>query len=92
MQCLERLEVILKTVERCNINCSYCYFFHGEDKSYKKHPPFISWVTIQNLTRFLIKGIREFQIKSIQIDFHGGDQLSKEKQILTECVNILGSI
>src|SRR5258706_16357045 len=21
------LEVILKTVERCNINCTYCYFF-----------------------------------------------------------------
>ena len=33
------VEVILKTAERCNLNCSYCYFFHGGDDSYKKHPP-----------------------------------------------------
>lgn len=79
MRYLERLEVILKTVERCNINCSYCYFFHGEDKSYKKHPPFISWETIQRLTQFLIDGIREFQIKSVQIDLHGGEPTLQKK-------------
>ncbi len=79
MERLERLEVILKTVERCNINCSYCYFFQGEDKSYKKHPPLISWQTIQNLTTFLIKGIRELKIKSIQIDLHGGEPTLQKK-------------
>ena len=79
MQHLERLEVILKTVERCNLNCSYCYFFHGEDKSYKKHPPLISWNTIQNLTTFLVRGIRELKIKSIQIDFHGGEPTLQKK-------------
>jgi uncharacterized protein len=34
--------IILKTVERCNLNCKYCYFFNGGDESYKKHPAFIS--------------------------------------------------
>lgn len=76
---LEHLEVILKTVERCNINCSYCYFFQGEDKSYKKHPPFISWETIQQLTQMLSDGIRDFQIKNIQIDLHGGEPTLQKK-------------
>lgn len=79
MSNLERLEVILKTVERCNINCSYCYFFQGEDKSYKNHPPFITWNTIENLTKFLIEGIQQLQIKSIQIDLHGGEPTLQKK-------------
>lgn len=79
MQNLQHLEVILKTVERCNINCTYCYFFQGEDKSYKKHPPFITWNTIENLTEFLVKGIKQFQIKTLQIDLHGGEPTLQKK-------------
>ena len=77
--CLDHLEVILKTVERCNIRCSYCYFFQGDDKSYKSHPPFISWEMIQTLTRFLIDGIRQLRIKSIQIDLHGREPTLQKK-------------
>ncbi|HEV3269263.1 MAG TPA: radical SAM protein [Candidatus Rhabdochlamydia sp.] len=79
MEHLERLEVILKTVERCNLNCSYCYFFQGEDKSYKKHPPFISWGAIQRLVTFLAEGIQKLHIKSVQIDFHGGEPTLQRK-------------
>ncbi|MDR2539555.1 MAG: radical SAM protein [Chlamydiales bacterium] len=65
--------VILKTVERCNLNCTYCYFFNGGDLSFKKHPPFISEKTISELTDFLIKGIKDYEIDRISIIFHGGE-------------------
>lgn len=79
MKQLDHLEVILKTVERCNLNCSYCYFFHGEDQSYKKHPPFISWETIEKVTQFLLEGIEQFQIKKLVIDLHGGEPTLQKK-------------
>lgn len=75
----DHLEIVLKTVERCNINCTYCYFFQGDDKSYKAHPPFILRSTIEKLTAFLIDGIKEFNLKHIQIDFHGGEPTLQKK-------------
>lgn len=65
--------VILKTVERCNLNCSYCYFFNGGDESFKKHPPFIKEVVIEQVTRFLLSGIKDLGITKIFIAFHGGE-------------------
>jgi uncharacterized protein len=76
---LNFIEVILKTVERCNLNCSYCYFFNGGDQSYKKHPPFIRKDTILQITDFLEKGIAELGLKKIQIDFHGGEPTLQKK-------------
>ncbi|HEV8051758.1 MAG TPA: radical SAM protein [Parachlamydiaceae bacterium] len=72
------VEVILKTVERCNLNCSYCYFFQGEDKSYKKHPPIISKSTIEQVAQFLLDGALDLNLEAIKIDFHGGEPMMQK--------------
>ena len=54
----KHLGCVIKIVERCNINCSYCYFFYGGDESYKKHPPFMSREVITSFVSFLINGIK----------------------------------
>ncbi|HEV8051757.1 MAG TPA: radical SAM protein [Parachlamydiaceae bacterium] len=72
---INSLEVVLKTVERCNLNCSYCYFFNGGDESYKKHPPLIKMETIEKIADFLLQGSKELNLKRILIDFHGGEPL-----------------
>ncbi|QZA58166.1 radical SAM protein [Candidatus Rhabdochlamydia porcellionis] len=69
------LFVILKTVERCNLKCKYCYFFYGGDESFKKHPPFISIKTIHLLNQFLVQGIKDLQLSRIEIIFHGGEPM-----------------
>ena len=69
------LSIVLKTVERCNINCTYCYFFNGKDTTYKEHPPYIGESTIHFLGKFLKKSISEFKIKSVIISFHGGEPM-----------------
>lgn len=76
---MKKLEVILKTVERCNINCTYCYFFNGGDDSYKFHPPYISLDTIKNTATFLSKACDDFKLEAIQIDFHGGEPTMQKK-------------
>lgn len=73
------MEVILKTVERCNINCTYCYFFNAGDMSYQAHPIYIPSRVISDTASFLKKGCESCHVESIQIDFHGGEPLMQKK-------------
>lgn len=72
---VRRLEVILKVAERCNINCTYCYFFNGADQSYQLHPKSISDATCVETMEFLARSARDLHLRQIQIDFHGGEPL-----------------
>lgn len=73
------LTVILKMTERCNLNCSYCYFFNGKDPSYKERPAIIAQNNIKKLIDFLIKGIDDLSLTKIVIGFHGGEPLIFKK-------------
>jgi uncharacterized protein len=77
---MKSLDLILKTVERCNLNCSYCYFFNGLDKSYLKRPKFISRDTIDSLVLFLLDAVENYQIDEISLGFHGGEPLMQPKE------------
>lgn len=79
MSAIRHLEIILKTVERCNINCTYCYFFNGLDQSYLKHPPYISKEIIKNTANFLKNGCKNLGVKSVRIDYHGGEPLMQKQ-------------
>jgi uncharacterized protein len=76
----KNINIIIKTVERCNLNCSYCYFFNGLDQSYIKHPKFISKDTINNIAVFIQKGIEDLGINEVSIGLHGGEPLMQPKE------------
>src|SRR5471030_323894 len=77
---IKHLEIILKVSERCNINCTYCYVFNlGNDISINSKP-IISHDIIKDLTRFLERASHEYDIETIQIDFHGGEPLMMGKE------------
>jgi uncharacterized protein len=73
------IEVILKTVERCNINCSYCYYFR-DNHEYRQLPKYIGVDTIKHIANFLVQGTKELGLESIQIDFHGGEPTMQKKE------------
>jgi len=81
---MEKLSIVLKTVERCNINCKYCYFFNKEDQSYKEHPPIIDKNTLNKLVDFLKEGCHDLNLKKIVIGFHGGEPLIQKKEDFSE--------
>jgi uncharacterized protein len=74
------LDIVLKTVERCNLNCSYCYFFNGLDQSYKQRPKFISPDTIDAVINFIQSGIKKLNIQNVSIILHGGEPLMQPKK------------
>lgn len=72
---IRTLEVVLKLAERCNIDCTYCYVFNGNDQSYKKHPPILREEQCVAVANFLASACRENEIEKLQIDFHGGEPM-----------------
>lgn len=77
---INRLEVVLKTVERCNINCSYCYFFNDKDKSFLKHPKYITIEMVEKISDFLLSGVEDLKVENLVIIFHGGEPLLQKKK------------
>lgn len=81
---------VLKTVERCNINCTYCYFFNKNDQSYKTHPPLMSERTLIQTAEFILDGCKKFELQHLIICFHGGEPLMQKKNIFEKfCLNIV---
>lgn len=81
--------VILKTVERCNINCTYCYYFNSKDQSFKLKKPYITDSMISSFIKFLKQGIKEFNLTTLSIEFHGGEPLLQNKsQFSSMCSEI----
>lgn len=83
---MSTLTVILKMAERCNLNCSYCYFFNGKDFSYKDRPAYITETNIDQLIKFLSKGADDLSINKIVFGFHGGEPLLFGKKNLMHYV------
>jgi uncharacterized protein len=79
---MRHLEIVLKTVETCNLNCSYCYFFSDTDGNYqikKGREKIISLTTIQNICHFIKAGQKALQFDQVNIVFHGGEPLLQKK-------------
>lgn len=76
---IKHLEVILKVSERCNINCTYCYVFNlGNDMAINSKA-IITFDVIKSLRSFFEQACREYDIETIQVDFHGGEPLMMGK-------------
>lgn len=82
-----RIEVILKVTERCNIDCTYCYFFNSTNQDFKEHPAYIQHKTVEACAKFLANAVRESNAPYLQIDFHGGEPLMMKKHRFDEMCN-----
>jgi len=77
--CSKKAGIIIKTVERCNINCTYCYYFNKSDQAWKNRKPHISLEMIDVFNSFISQGIQELNITNLLVEFHGGEPLLQRK-------------
>lgn len=70
--------------ERCNLNCTYCYFFNQGDTSYKDKSPKITHDTIVGLSKYLSYATGNGDIDCAQLIFHGGEPLLLGKKRFVE--------
>lgn len=70
---IEALQVVYKVAERCNINCTYCYYFNmGEETAFDR-PSIASVDVTEALARWIAQGCEELRIPCAKIAFHGGE-------------------
>jgi uncharacterized protein len=68
-------EFILKVAERCNLNCSYCYYFNGADLGYRHRPAIMPDEVFGAVVRYFRQGVDVLGLRYLQVDFHGGEPL-----------------
>ena len=70
---IEALQVVYKVAERCNINCTYCYYFNmGEETAFAR-PARASIDVTDALARWIAQGCEELSIPCAKVTFHGGE-------------------
>lgn len=82
------LEVILKITERCNIACTYCYFFNMDDNA-AGNPVYMDGGTAQDVVAFLAKAVRDSGASALQIDIHGGEPLLMKKERFAQMCQVM---
>ncbi len=96
-QTIDKLQLIIKVSERCNLNCSYCYYFNGEVQDHNKKPPIISMKVIDKV----IDDLRDFiqggnKIRLLEVILHGGEplllKLDRMDQILQSFIDNLSNL
>jgi uncharacterized protein len=65
-------QIVLKVASRCNLNCSYCYIYNGEDTGYRSQPKKISDEVYEALLKRLDEYV-EHSRRPVTIAFHGGE-------------------
>lgn len=70
---VNRLDVVLKVAERCNLACPYCYYFYQENELHKGSAAFMSEATAQAIAVFLRRGVQEHRIARLFVGLHGGE-------------------
>ena len=71
----DHIQVIVKLVERCNLDCSYCYMYHGADQSWKSRPALLSKELRKTLIDRCQDYLREDAHREVTLEFHGGEPL-----------------
>jgi uncharacterized protein len=88
---MKYLAVVLKIAERCNIDCSYCHVFNGNDSSWRHHPKAMAVDTVRDVGRFLQQGIADLRFPSVRIVFQGGEPMMMRKRDFAQTCEILRS-
>lgn len=66
--------ILIKVSSVCNLNCSYCYVYNGEDLSFKEQPKVMSKETIEKILEALnLQSSKQSQ--GFAIVLHGGEPL-----------------
>jgi uncharacterized protein len=67
--------LIVKLVELCNLNCSYCYMYNHVDQSYRKRPKFMSTDVFHHVVERAAGHLERHGFDRIAMTFHGGEPM-----------------
>ena len=83
------LQIVLKAAERCNINCSYCYYFNAGNTAPMARAPFVSDDTARGIVHFVQQTAGRMTLGHLRVVLHGGEPLMLKKSRFRRICNIL---
>jgi uncharacterized protein len=86
---INTLQVVFKLVERCNINCSYCYYFNMGDATAFDRPARVSIETARAIADHIAQGCSDLQIPNVNIAFHGGEPMLLNSETFDAICDVL---
>jgi uncharacterized protein len=74
--------LVVKIVERCNLNCSYCYMYNHLDQSYRDRPTCMS----EEIFASVVSRLEQYRekhpdVRRVQITFHGGEPMLMKPEV-----------
>ena len=84
--------ILLKLASRCNLNCSYCYWFR--DKSVYETPALMTTEVVHRFLSLLERHIIRHNLPTFRCIYHGGEPLLfgvHRFADLVERINVIGS-
>lgn len=87
------LNIVLKVTERCNLACTYCYFFFQGDQSWQKHTPVLKAPVIDRLCGWIGEACEDMGLDAVHIGLHGGEPLLMKKHAFDAmCTKLRASV
>jgi uncharacterized protein len=66
-------QIVVKLAARCNLNCSYCYVYNHQDRSYLERPKFMNDETFDLTLQAIRRYCERRDGHRMAISFHGGE-------------------
>ncbi len=68
-------QFVLKVHSRCNLACSYCYIYEGQDGSWRHRPARAGEETMRATAARIAEHVAAHRLRRIRIELHGGEPL-----------------
>ncbi|URM88973.1 radical SAM protein [Streptomyces sp. MRC013] len=83
--------VVFKVVQRCNLDCSYCYVYNRGDDSWRTRPTYVSEKVVRALGRRIAEHCGRHALKGFTVELHGGEPLLLGKDRMRRVLDTLRS-
>jgi uncharacterized protein len=82
----DELYVIMKIVERCNLNCSYCYYYTSDNSEVMERDALMGEARLEEVVDYLDRAVSEHSIRRVVFGLHGGEPtLARARKIREFC-------
>lgn len=88
---MNTLWIVFKTADRCNINCSYCYYYHQPISTKRKYPKFFNLSNIESVNTLILDAVKNHDINHVTIGLHGGEPMLMKQEHLKTIIDSIDS-
>src|SRR5262245_20800264 len=80
---------VVKVASRCNLNCSYCYMYNLQDRTYRGQPAVMDPFITRAFARRVTNHSKRHHTWGAHIILHGGEPLLMGRRRLREWVSMV---